>query len=54
MTMTYKPPGSRLSRLLYGLLAYTSLGIGIAAIFYRLLRSRAGTSMIRAWRTERQ
>ena len=33
MTMTYKPPGSRLSRLLYGLLAYTSLGIGIIAIF---------------------
>ncbi|MBD8492523.1 YbaN family protein [Pseudomonas syringae] len=33
MAMTYRPPGSRLSRLLYGLLAYTSLGIGIAAIF---------------------
>ncbi|MBI6708104.1 YbaN family protein [Pseudomonas syringae] len=32
-TMTYKPPGSRLSRLLYGILAYTALGIGIVAIF---------------------
>lgn len=32
-TMTYKPPGSRLSRLLYGILAYVALGIGIIAIF---------------------
>ncbi|TKJ68263.1 DUF454 domain-containing protein [Pseudomonas viridiflava] len=32
-TMTYKPPGSRLSRFLFGILAYASLGIGIAAIF---------------------
>lgn len=31
--MTYKPPGSRLSRFLFGILAYVSLGIGIAAIF---------------------
>jgi uncharacterized membrane protein YbaN (DUF454 family) len=33
VTMTYKPPGSRLSRFLFGILAYVSLGIGIAAIF---------------------
>ncbi|RRV08335.1 DUF454 domain-containing protein [Pseudomonas sp. v388] len=33
VTMTYKPPGTRLSRFLYGILAYVSLGIGIAAIF---------------------
>ncbi|WP_410524842.1 YbaN family protein [Pseudomonas sp. DTU_2021_1001937_2_SI_NGA_ILE_001] len=33
MTMTYRPPGSRLSRLLFGILAYTSLGIGIIGIF---------------------
>ncbi|MET0609731.1 YbaN family protein [Pseudomonas caspiana] len=33
VTMTSKPPGSRLSRLLFGMLAYISLGIGIAAIF---------------------
>lgn len=33
VTMTYKPPGSRLSRFLFGILAYLSLGIGIAAIF---------------------
>ncbi|WP_262409289.1 YbaN family protein, partial [Pseudomonas viridiflava] len=32
-TMTNKPPGSRLSRFLFGILAYASLGIGIAAIF---------------------
>lgn len=31
--MTPKPPGTRLSRVLFGLLAYASLGIGIAAIF---------------------
>jgi uncharacterized membrane protein YbaN (DUF454 family) len=33
VTMTSRPPGSRLSRLLFGILAYVSLGIGIAAIF---------------------
>ena len=33
VTMTSKPPGSRLSRLLFGILAYVSLGIGIVAIF---------------------
>lgn len=33
VTMTSTPPGSRLSRLLFGILAYVSLGIGIAAIF---------------------
>ncbi len=32
-TMTSKPPGSRISRCLFGLLAYISLGIGLIAIF---------------------
>lgn len=31
-TKTGKPPGSRLSRLLFGILAYVSLGIGLIAI----------------------
>jgi uncharacterized membrane protein YbaN (DUF454 family) len=31
--MTVKPPPSGISRVLFGVLAYVSLGIGIAAIF---------------------
>lgn len=31
--MTHTPPGSKLSRILFGILAYVSLAIGIIAIF---------------------
>ena len=31
--MTSTPPGSKLSRILFGILAYVSLTIGIIAIF---------------------